>query len=144
MIKQRRLTKGWSQEQLAEMAGLTARTIQRIESGNKPSLESLKALAAVFEISIDQLKSETFNTSDSGSTNSKLKQQQEMKAFYIHFFLFLSMMPAIFAVNFLVSPQYIWSWWGLIGWGMGISIHGIVMLAKYGFVSVGQAFKTDV
>ncbi len=40
------------------MSGLSLRTIQRIESGNKASLESLKSLAAVFEIDISTLEQE--------------------------------------------------------------------------------------
>ncbi|ASP48348.1 helix-turn-helix domain-containing protein [Cognaticolwellia beringensis] len=55
-IKQRRLENGWSQEELARHSGLSTRTIQRIEAGQKAGTESLKCLAAVFESSIDDLK----------------------------------------------------------------------------------------
>lgn len=58
MIKRLRGRKNWSQEQLAVMSGLSVRTIQRIESGNKASLESLKALASVFEVEISTLTEE--------------------------------------------------------------------------------------
>ncbi|WP_336074194.1 helix-turn-helix transcriptional regulator, partial [Klebsiella pneumoniae] len=34
-VKQLRLQRAWSQEQLAEMAGLSVRTIQRIENGER-------------------------------------------------------------------------------------------------------------
>ncbi|GAA6152170.1 helix-turn-helix domain-containing protein [Pseudoteredinibacter isoporae] len=57
-IKQRRLDRGWSQEELARMSGLSTRTIQRIEGGQKAGLESLKCLAAVFETSISTLMEE--------------------------------------------------------------------------------------
>ena len=58
IVKRLREKRNWSQEQLATMSGLSTRTIQRIESGNKASLESLKALASVFEIDISKLKEE--------------------------------------------------------------------------------------
>ena len=51
-IKKMRLERHWSQEQLAEMSGLSIRTIQRIENGENAGLESLKSLAAVFETNI--------------------------------------------------------------------------------------------
>ncbi|VTO23486.1 DNA-binding protein [Klebsiella variicola] len=51
-VKQLRLQRAWSQEQLAEMAGLSVRTIQRIENGERPGLETLSALAAVFEVTV--------------------------------------------------------------------------------------------
>lgn len=57
-IQQRRLEKGWSQEELARHSGLSTRTIQRIEGGQKAGLESLKCLAAVFETSISTLMQE--------------------------------------------------------------------------------------
>jgi transcriptional regulator with XRE-family HTH domain len=46
------LDQHWSQDQLAEMSGLSVRTIQRIENGENAGLESLKSLACVFEINI--------------------------------------------------------------------------------------------
>ncbi|WP_417441194.1 helix-turn-helix domain-containing protein [Idiomarina sp.] len=58
MIKKLRERKNWSQEQLAIMSGLSVRTIQRIESGNKASMESLKSLASVFEIDVSKLTEE--------------------------------------------------------------------------------------
>ena len=51
-IKKMRLERHWSQDQLSEMSGLSIRTIQRIENGENAGLESLKSLAAVFEINI--------------------------------------------------------------------------------------------
>ncbi|CAI8185458.1 MAG: Uncharacterised protein [SAR116 cluster bacterium] len=58
-IKKMRLERHWSQEQLAEMSGLSVRTIQRIENGENAGLESLKSLAAVFDTNIkDSNKSE--------------------------------------------------------------------------------------
>ncbi len=57
-IQQRRLEKAWSQEELARHSGLSTRTIQRIEGGQKAGLESLKCLAAVFETSISELMQE--------------------------------------------------------------------------------------
>jgi transcriptional regulator with XRE-family HTH domain len=52
-LKKMRLELHWSQEQLAEMSGLSIRTIQRIENGENAGLESLKSLAAVFETNIE-------------------------------------------------------------------------------------------
>lgn len=48
IVRKLRLKNGWSQSQLAEMAGVTTRTIQRIEQGHRPSMETSKSLAAVF------------------------------------------------------------------------------------------------
>ena len=55
IVKKLREQKHWSQEQVAEMAGLSLRTIQRVEAGNPASKETLKSLASVFEIDISKL-----------------------------------------------------------------------------------------
>ena len=43
---------GWTQEHLAEAAGLSSRTVQRAENGEEMSGETLQALAAVFDLSV--------------------------------------------------------------------------------------------
>jgi transcriptional regulator with XRE-family HTH domain len=60
ILKQLRISRHLSQEQLAQMSGLNVRTIQRIEGGHKASVESLKCLAAVLEVDIPTLNQETF------------------------------------------------------------------------------------
>jgi transcriptional regulator with XRE-family HTH domain len=53
-LRELRLGRGWSQEQLAERSGLSVRTIQRIENGQAPGLASTAALAAAFGVDVDQ------------------------------------------------------------------------------------------
>jgi transcriptional regulator with XRE-family HTH domain len=60
ILKQLRISRHLSQEQLAQMSGLNVRTIQRIESGQKASVESLKCLASVLEVDVPSLKQEKF------------------------------------------------------------------------------------
>jgi transcriptional regulator with XRE-family HTH domain len=68
ILKQIRISQHLSQEQLAEMSGLNVRTIQRIESGQNASLESLKCLAAVLEVDVSTLQQEKFTVDrDSGN-----------------------------------------------------------------------------
>ena len=58
IVKRLRDKNGWSQEQLATFSGLNVRTVQRVESGQKASLETLKCLASVFEVDIATLTEE--------------------------------------------------------------------------------------
>lgn len=50
IVRKLRLQRGWTQDQLSEISGLSIRTIQRLERGAKPSLETAKSLAAIFEV----------------------------------------------------------------------------------------------
>ena len=48
-VMELRIQSGWSQSELAELSGLSVKTIQRIEKGQgAPSSETAKALASVF------------------------------------------------------------------------------------------------
>ena len=58
IIRKLRLDKGLSQEQLADMAGISTRTLQRLERGAKASPETLKCLAAVLEVEFNNLREE--------------------------------------------------------------------------------------
>jgi transcriptional regulator with XRE-family HTH domain len=54
-----------SQERVAEMSGLSLRTIQRLEAGHRVSYASLRSLAATFEADVDLLERELFAVSKS-------------------------------------------------------------------------------
>jgi transcriptional regulator with XRE-family HTH domain len=54
-LRELRVARQWSQEQLATLSGLNLRTIQRLESGSRISQESLRALCAVFEVPAERL-----------------------------------------------------------------------------------------
>jgi transcriptional regulator with XRE-family HTH domain len=53
-LKKLRLSKSWSQQQLADISGLSLRTIQRIEKDGNCSHESLLTLASIFELDIEE------------------------------------------------------------------------------------------
>ena len=53
-----RKDRGWSQEKLAAMSGISERTIQRAESDGSCSLDTKLAFATVFEISPSELSAE--------------------------------------------------------------------------------------
>ena len=54
-IKRLRAERAWSQEQLAEIADVSLRTIQRVEADGSASRETRMALAAAFDIDIRDL-----------------------------------------------------------------------------------------
>jgi transcriptional regulator with XRE-family HTH domain len=57
-IRAQRERRAWSQEHLAEVAGLGLRTIQRIEKTGAASYESARSLAAVFGMDVAELRVE--------------------------------------------------------------------------------------
>lgn len=55
-IRAEREKRAWSQEHLANVSGLGVRTVHRIENSGSASLESIKAIAAVFELEAADLQ----------------------------------------------------------------------------------------
>jgi transcriptional regulator with XRE-family HTH domain len=55
-IREFRIDRGWSQEQLAEIAGIATRTVQRVEKDQTRDGETLQAIAAVFDVTVKDLR----------------------------------------------------------------------------------------
>ena len=127
VIRKLRLNRGWSQDQLAQLSGLSIRTIQRIERGQNPGLETLKSLAAVFEVQIDDLKQETTMTNEEAPSEETraIKYVRDIKCFYSHLTTYVLVISGLFAANFIFSPEYIWAKWTAMGWGIGLISHGL-------------------
>ncbi|ELE7142938.1 helix-turn-helix domain-containing protein [Vibrio cholerae] len=128
LIRKLRLKHGWSQDQLAELSGLSIRTVQRIERGEKPSLESLKSLAAVFEINVSELQQESDMSNDVKVTDEEqivIDQVRAIKSFYSHLITYLVVIGFLFVLNLFTSSDYIWAWWPALGWGIGVMNHGL-------------------
>lgn len=135
IVRKLRLQRGWSQEQLAEMTGLSARTIQRIERGQKPSLESARAMAAVFEVDLStfdlgepQMNEKVTVTDDERAALAYVKQ---LKEFYTHGFMYMLFSILLLWDNGIDDPVV---FWGLIGWTAGIIVHGLVTFEKLNFI----------
>jgi transcriptional regulator with XRE-family HTH domain len=71
-IQKLRLERGWSQEQLAQAAGLSVRTVQRLERGRPGSLETLNAVAAAFDLDISCLRAPEMETERAPLPSSSL------------------------------------------------------------------------
>lgn len=93
LVKTLRQKNNWSQEQLAHLSGLNIRTIQRAEKGDSVGIETMKALASVFHVDVNELKNDIQNGAkhDEKAANNELKKREELakaevqskKEFYI-------------------------------------------------------------
>ncbi len=135
-IRKMRLDRGWSQETLAELTGLSVRTVQRIERGGTASLESLSALASVFEVDISTLAKETsmYKQQDlSEREREALEYVRDIKGFYSHLAVYLLSIAAMALTNFLMTPDNLWFVWSALGWGLGVATHGLAVFEVFSF-----------
>ncbi|MGK4475440.1 2TM domain-containing protein [Aeromonas molluscorum] len=130
IVRKLRLQRGWSQDQLATMSGLSVRTVQRIERGQAPGLESLKALAAVFELDISQLQESEMREANMESGTGVTREEREamefvqgLKGFYGHLISYVLVISLLWVINLVTSPGHIWAWWPMLGWGIGLMAH---------------------
>lgn len=138
LIQKLRLQRGWSQQQLADLSGLSVRTIQRIEQGQVASNESLKSLAAVFEIDFSTLQEPGMNTTAPASTAAfnaeealAFAQVRKLKGFYLHLAQYVVVVTLLLAINLWTRPQYLWVGWVAMGWGIGVLFHGLRIFERY-------------
>ncbi len=134
IVRKLRLQRGWSQEQLAEVSGLSIRTIQRIERGNKPGLETLKSLAAIFEVDLSIFNTEQLAMNENQSLKpdeaEALQYIKSIKEFYTHLLMF-----TVFTSVFLLGGGWRFEGilWPFFGWGMGVLVHGLSAYEVFGW-----------
>ena len=120
-IKQRRVEKGWSQLQLAEFSGVSLRTVQRLEKGHRPTTETLKSVAAVFEIDFQELIDNQQSQAIDESSLSELEKQElerirKQQGFIRDLLIFATLIPLAFLASFTGILSLRTVLLGLLGW----------------------------
>jgi len=127
-IKKMRLDRHWSQGQLAEMSGLSIRTIQRIENGENAGLESLKSLAAVFETNIID--------SDKKEEKEQIRKQEEYIQNVKGFYKLLAVAVLSLLLPFILAVKDSSNWyvflWILLSWGVILGIYSLNVFDFFG------------
>ena len=127
-IKEMRLERHWSQDQLAEMSGLSIRTIQRIENGENAGLESLKSLAAVFEINIAD--------SDKNQEMEQIRKEEEYVQNVMGFYklLAVAMLSLVVPLILAISDSSNWSifLWMVPTWVVLLGIYSLNVFDFFG------------
>ncbi|MGE9553523.1 helix-turn-helix domain-containing protein [Erwinia amylovora] len=117
-----RLARAWSQEQLAQLSGLSARTVQRIENCDQPSLETLSALAAVFEVSVADLSDPDALDQRIAGAKSNLAEEGR---FYRSVITAVVVCALLLVLNHLTAPTSVWSLWVAGIWFALLVIRGM-------------------
>lgn len=132
LIQKLRLQRGWSQEQLATISGLSTRTIQRLERGQPASLETMNTLAAVFEVELSQLTDQkeaempnyvaSHTEAEEAIAFAKVRR---IKKFYLHLIQYVVVLCVLTVINLLTNPGYFWVIWPALGWGIALASHAL-------------------
>ncbi len=62
------------------------------------------------------------------------KRAKELKSFYSHLVTFVVINTYMIAVNLFTSPDELWFYWPLLGWGFGLFWHfcGVFVFNQFG------------
>ncbi|MEH3092796.1 MAG: 2TM domain-containing protein [Agrobacterium cavarae] len=148
LVQKLRLQRGWSQEQLAIVSGLSVRTIQRIERGQSASLETLATLASVFEIDVSQLTVEKETDMQSIAVDSREAEEalafervRKIKKFYLHVAQYVLVIATLVVINLVTSPHYFWAIWPALGWGVALAMNGMTTFDLVPFLNAAWERK---
>jgi hypothetical protein len=53
------------------------------------------------------------------------KRVEEIKGFYGNLISYIVVNSFLLVLNLVTSPQYLWFFWPLLGWGIGVLFHGL-------------------
>ena len=68
-----------------------------------------------------------------------LRRVRRMKGFYAHLVSYILVNLLLFLINIMTSPNILWFYWPLFGWGIGIVMHGLFV---FGFgLWLGQEWE---
>lgn len=118
-VKKLRLERAWSQEQLAQLSSLSIRTIQRVENNEVPSLETLSALASVFNVSVSDLVLEPLTESpelDNRINEARFQVKNEIRLLKA-IIVAVIVCSIMYVVNYIHSPELNWPIWVITIWG---------------------------
>lgn len=61
-----------------------------------------------------------------------------LRGFYSHAAIFVAVNLLLLAVNLVSSPDELWFYWPLLGWGIGLAVHA---LRVFGLARVDRAWE---
>ena len=131
-IKKLRLERGWSQQQLADISGVSGRTIQRIENGANAGLDSQNALAAAFELSLSdlQLKLSAYETRDTVEKMEEQVNNLHWKGFFIHLAVYMVVISWIAVLTYMMDWSKDGVLWVALVWANMLFLHLLKLINK--------------
>jgi hypothetical protein len=67
------------------------------------------------------------NTEDQKYQKAK-ERVKKLKGFYIHLVAYILVNSFLFLINIMTSPDILWFYWPLFGWGIGVVMHAVYVL----------------
>lgn len=53
------------------------------------------------------------------------KRVKDLKSFYGNLSAYCLVIPFLFILNLLTTPDHLWFYWPMLGWGLGLTLHAV-------------------
>ena len=60
------------------------------------------------------------------------KRVEDIKGFYIHLGIYLTVNAMLFLIDLVASRDSVWFYWPLLGWGVAVAINAFVVITDNG------------
>ncbi len=74
---------------------------------------------------------------DERSYRRAKKKVNEIKGFYYHLACYIVVIPVIIFINLTFTPEFLWFFFSMIGWGLGLAFHGMEVFGYHPFLGKG-------
>jgi len=131
-LRQLREARAWSQERLAEAAGLSSRTVQRVEADGRAAAETALALAAALDVpvatlSVAEASSPTADGIIATGTPAPdapapavTRTADPKRRLSRHLLIYLLVSAALLYRDLHLDGQLNWAAWPIAGWGLAL------------------------
>lgn len=123
-----------AREQIKESAGIgLANIVQRYSLLTKKNVFIEKS-ESFFKVKLPVLASkpiteEKIEGSENLAYERAHKRVKELKSFYSNLISYIIVNTFLIVLNFTTSPNHLWFYWCLLGWGIGLVAHGMSVFA---------------
>ncbi|MFC3159975.1 2TM domain-containing protein [Chryseobacterium arachidis] len=68
---------------------------------------------------------ETYTNNEELAYRKATRRVKELKGFYGNLTSYCLVIPFLLVLNLLTSPDHLWFFWPMLGWGIGLIAHGV-------------------
>ena len=124
-------------EQLTDSAGIgLANIVQRYALLTKENVFIEKSeqnfkvkVPILIEKNTQKMTTYTSETTENLAYDKAVKRVKELKGFYGNLISYCIVIPFLVIVNLITSPKYLWFYWPMLGWGIGVISHAMQVFA---------------
>lgn len=124
-------------EQLKESAGIgLANIVQRYALLTKENVFIEKSeqtfkvkVPILIEKNTHPMTTYTSSSTENLAYEKAVKRVKELKGFYGNLISYCIVIPFLVIINLITSPKYLWFYWPMLGWGIGVASHAMQVFA---------------